>query len=92
MGVGGYDGLGEDYKKKRITQHKNGEVKSIRNRRPLELIHCEIYLKEFDARRRERFLKITEIKCLLKMQIKDLLAEINWRGGRVVEGATLEKS
>ena len=63
--------------KKRLRQHKNGTVKSTKNRRPVKLIHYEIYSKESDARRREKFLKTTEGKHHLKKQIRDLLAEIN---------------
>ncbi|MFH1822101.1 MAG: GIY-YIG nuclease family protein [Patescibacteria group bacterium] len=85
-----YTGFTGDLKK-RIAQHNSGEVKSTRYRRPVKLIHCEIYLRESDARRREKFLKTTEGKRLLKMQIRDLFNEIRWRGGRAVEGAALEK-
>lgn len=57
----------------RITDHKNGKVESTKHRRPLELIHAESYLLESDARRRERFLKTTEGKRLLRQQIRDIL-------------------
>ncbi len=70
--------------KKRVIQHKNGEVKSTIYRRPIKLIHSEIYLIESDARRREKFLKTTEGKRLLRMQIRDLLEEIKqerWPSG-----------
>jgi putative endonuclease len=62
--------------KERIKQHINGQVESTKNRRPVKLIHYEAYYKESDARRRERFLKTTEGKRFLKMQIRDLLNEI----------------
>ncbi len=62
--------------KERLLQHQNEKVKSTIHRRPLKLIHYEVYLKESDARRREKFLKTTEGKRLLKMQIRDLLNEI----------------
>ncbi|PIS40833.1 MAG: hypothetical protein COT26_01210 [Candidatus Kerfeldbacteria bacterium CG08_land_8_20_14_0_20_43_14] len=60
----------------RLIQHQNDEVKSTAHRRALKLIHYEVYLKESDARRRGKFLKTTEGKRLLKMQIRDLLNEI----------------
>ena len=56
-----------------VKQHQSGKVKSTRNKRPVKLFHYEAYLRESDARRRERFLKTTEGKRLLRMQIKDLL-------------------
>jgi putative endonuclease len=59
----------------RSAAHKNGKVASTRNRRPLELIHAERYSLESDARRREKFLKTTEGKRLLRQQLRDLLTE-----------------
>jgi putative endonuclease len=58
---------------RRIEEHNRGIVKSTCNRRPLELIHYEVYLLESDARRRERFLKASEGKRLLRKQIRDVL-------------------
>jgi len=60
----------------RLQQHNNGKVKSTAKRRPLKLIHYEVYSKKSDARRREKYLKTTEGKRFLKQQIKDLLHEI----------------
>ncbi|MDD4869579.1 MAG: GIY-YIG nuclease family protein [Kiritimatiellae bacterium] len=57
----------------RIADHKDGRVKSTQYRRPLELIHAESYCLESDARRREKFLKTTEGKHLLRQQIRDIL-------------------
>ncbi|MBI4713555.1 MAG: GIY-YIG nuclease family protein [Planctomycetes bacterium] len=74
-----YTGYTADLKG-RINQHTNGQVKSTRHKGPLELVHYEAYSKESDARRRERFLKTTEGKRLLRMQIRDLLNEIRREG------------
>lgn len=60
---------------RRIKEHKDGNVKSTGRRRPLELIHVERYFMESDARRREKFLKTTEGKRLLRQQIRDLLRD-----------------
>jgi len=60
---------------RRIKEHKDGKVKSAERRRPLELIHVERYCLESDARRREKFLKTTEGKRLLRQQIRDLLRD-----------------
>ena len=57
----------------RVKDHSLGKVASTMNRRPLELIHAESYCLESDARRRERFLKTTEGKRLLRQQIRDIL-------------------
>lgn len=57
----------------RVRTHSGGKVKSTEHKRPLELIHAERYTLESDARRRERFLKTTEGKRLLRMQIRDVL-------------------
>ena len=62
--------------RKRIQQHKVGSVKSTKLRRPVKLIHYEAYLKESDARRREKYLKTTEGKRFLKQQIRDLLDDL----------------
>ena len=61
--------------KRRYPEHKNGKVISTKLRRPLELIHYEAYFKKSDATRRERFLKTTEGKRLLKQQLRDILVE-----------------
>ena len=57
----------------RVEDHQNGKVASTKHRRPLELLHAERYRLESDARRRERFLKTTEGKRLLRQQIRDIL-------------------
>ena len=59
--------------KRRIKEHKNKKVKSTKNLIPLKLVLCEIYHLDSDARRREKFLKTTEGKRLLKKQIRDSL-------------------
>ncbi len=67
-----YTGFTKDLKR-RFSEHSSGNVASTKNRRPLQLIHYEAYLKKSDAERREKFLKTTEGKRLLKMQIRDIL-------------------
>lgn len=44
--------------KRRIEQHNNGEVISIKGRRPFELVYYEAYKSEKDARKREKNLKL----------------------------------
>ncbi len=67
-----YKGFTE-YLRKRIRDHQLGKVKSTRFRRPLKLIHYEIYLLKSDALRREKFLKTSIRIKLLKQQIRDIL-------------------
>ncbi len=43
--------------KLRYKEHHNGEVKSTKNRRPLELIYYEAYKNKKDAQDRENYLK-----------------------------------
>ncbi|OFZ58437.1 MAG: excinuclease ABC subunit C [Bacteroidetes bacterium RIFCSPHIGHO2_02_FULL_44_7] len=59
--------------KRRILEHKNGNVISTRHNRPVKLILYEAYLLKSDAQRREKYLKTTEGKRLLKQQIRDFL-------------------
>jgi putative endonuclease len=71
-----YTGFTADLQR-RLTEHKNGTVEFTRHRLPVELIHHEVYVLASDARRRERFLKTTEGKRLLKKQLRDILIQRN---------------
>jgi putative endonuclease len=46
--------------KKRIKEHKNGQVFSTRSRLPVDLIYYEACTNPDDAKRRERYLKTTQ--------------------------------
>jgi putative endonuclease len=61
--------------KRRYSEHRLGKVDSTKYKRPLELIFYEAYLRKTDSDRREKFLKTTEGKRLLKQQIRDILRE-----------------
>jgi putative endonuclease len=67
-----YKGLTDDLKR-RIGEHKAGKVKSTKKYQPIKLIHYEAYLIKEDAERREKFLKTTEGRRLLRQQLKELL-------------------
>ena len=67
-----YTGFTDDLRR-RYKQHTNGLNISTKHKRPLVLIHYEAYLLKTDATRRERFLKTTEGKRLLKQQVRDIL-------------------
>jgi putative endonuclease len=69
-----YTGRTDDLKR-RIPEHERGGVESTRHYRPLKLIHYEAYLLRTDADRRERFLKTTEGKRLLRQQLRDILLQ-----------------
>jgi putative endonuclease len=69
-----YKGYTKDLQE-RLTFHRRGKVKSTKNYLPVSLIHYECYLKQSDALRREKFLKTTEGRRLLRSQIRDILEE-----------------
>jgi putative endonuclease len=70
-----YTGFTNDLRR-RIAEHKRGKVESTRHIFPIKLIYYEAYILESDAIRREKFLKTTEGKRLLRQQIRDLLNDI----------------
>ncbi len=59
--------------KERIKQHSQGDVISTRNRRPLKLIHAEIFINESDARAREVYLKSGYGRQQLRKMLKNTL-------------------
>ncbi|MBU0647928.1 GIY-YIG nuclease family protein [Patescibacteria group bacterium] len=68
-----YKGITSDLKR-RFYEHSNGSVKSTKNYKPIKLIHYEAYSLKSDCERREKFLKTTEGRRLLRQQIRDILA------------------
>ena len=73
-----YTGFSPDLKS-RFKAHTNGFVKATKHRRPLKLIYYEGYLKELDARRREKYLKGGNGKEELKIQLKEVLRELGYK-------------
>jgi len=67
-----YIGFTSDLKK-RLSKHKTGNVSSTKSRRPLVLIHCELFLSKHDALRREKYLKTTQGQKGLKLILRDYL-------------------
>lgn len=61
--------------KQRLKDHNLGKVRSTKYKLPVKLLHLEIYRLKSDAQRRERFLKTTEGKRLLRQQIRDVLRD-----------------
>lgn len=70
-----YTGYTNDLKK-RVEQHKNGEVKSTMNRRPLKLVYYEACLDQQDATRREKYLKSGSGKIYIKNRLKNFWSDI----------------
>ncbi len=60
--------------RKRFKQHAEGETRSTKGRRPLELIYYEMCKNEIDARTREIFLKTGMGKRYLKSRLKRFLS------------------
>ena len=59
--------------KSRVQQHLGGKVASTRNRRPLCLIFSERYINKKDAQRREKYLKSSVGKRMLRLILKETL-------------------
>ncbi|QQG41325.1 MAG: GIY-YIG nuclease family protein [Candidatus Woesebacteria bacterium] len=73
-----YTGFTPDLKS-RFKAHTNGYVKATKYRRPLKLIYYEAYVKELDARRREKYLKGGNGRDTLKVQMKEELEDLHYK-------------
>ena len=62
----------------RIKNHNDGKTKSTAPRRPLELIFCEFYLFEADARKREMYFKTTMGKKAVKLMLRGTLLKLGY--------------
>lgn len=51
-----YTGYSNDVRR-RLLEHQNGKVYSTREKRPIEMIFCELYKNRKDAIQREKFFK-----------------------------------
>ncbi len=63
---------------KRLIDHNKGGTKSTSTRRPLKLVFCEFYISKKDAQRREKYLKTTQGKRMLRLMLRDTLATIGY--------------
>jgi putative endonuclease len=59
--------------RKRLRLHNNGAIRSTNPRRPFELIFNEAYRSEYDAKRREIYLKSTKGRTTLKTMLQSFL-------------------
>jgi putative endonuclease len=64
----------------RVTKHNQGGSPSTAPRRPLDLIFCEFYLFEADARKREGYFKTTMGKKAIKLMLKGTLEKMGYKG------------
>ena len=67
-----YTGFTDDLKR-RVADHKAGNVQSTTHRRPLSLIYYEACLDKNDAVRREKYLKTHYGKMFLKKRLTSYL-------------------
>ena len=67
-----YKGFTSDLKR-RLREHSLGKNKSTAYRRPLRLVYYESYLIKQDAEAREKYLKTSMGKRVIKKQLKYLL-------------------
>lgn len=64
----------------RVKKHNSGGNISTANRIPLELIFCEYYLFEEDARKREKYFKTTMGKKAIKLMLNTTLEKMGYKG------------
>ena len=70
-----YTGFTRNFKK-RFIEHQNGQNLSTKSRIPFELIYYEAYLLEEDALNRERYLKTSMGKRVLKKQLSSFIKRL----------------
>lgn len=58
---------------RRMREHNDGKSTSTAPYRPWKCIYCEICLNEIDARRRERYLKTSQGRRMLRRRLKEYL-------------------
>ena len=67
-----YKGVTEDLRR-RLSEHETGNVSATKPYRPVVLIGYEAFILKSNALRREKFLKTTEGRRLLRQQYHDIL-------------------
>jgi putative endonuclease len=70
-----YTGVTHDLRK-RVKEHNEGKNISTSYRQPLKLIYYEAYILKKDAQAREKYLKTSMGKRVLKKQLKHFLESI----------------
>lgn len=64
---------------RRLDEHNSGRNTSTAARRPLVLIHAEMYASKGDALRRETYLKTAKGRRTLRLMLREELAAGNKR-------------
>ena len=67
-----YTGITSDLRK-RVKEHNSGKNISTSYRRPLKLIYYEAYLRKDDVLAREKYLKTSMGKRVLKKQLRNYI-------------------
>jgi putative endonuclease len=62
---------------RRLQEHRRGETKSTKGRRPLVFIYAEIHKSEQDAKRREGYFKTAKGKSTLRQMLRDSLDKLD---------------
>ena len=62
--------------KQRLANHISGKVSTTSKYLPTKLVGYEAYLLKSDALRREKYLKTTEGKRLLRQQYRDIITSV----------------
>lgn len=70
----------------RIKAHNDGKTKSTAPRRPLELVFCEFYFFEADARKREMYFKTNAGKKAVKLMLGETLLRMGYKRSKGIEG------
>ena len=73
-----YSGFTTDIEN-RVSNHNAGRTPCTAARRPLELIFCESYLFEADARKREMYFKTSPGKKAIKLMLGSTLQKLGYR-------------
>ena len=60
---------------RRISEHKQGKVRCTNGRRPLKIIYYESFINKMDALRRERYLKSSKGRNMLRQLLRTTLEE-----------------
>jgi putative endonuclease len=79
--------------KARLRLHNDGALRSTSPRRPFELIFYEAYRSEYDAKRREIYLKSTKGRTTLKTMLQNFFqASEGAATYRTVRGSALYRT
>ncbi|KKU29305.1 MAG: hypothetical protein UX80_C0004G0082 [Candidatus Amesbacteria bacterium GW2011_GWA2_47_11b] len=70
-----YTGFTADLRR-RLSQHLSGQVHTTSRMGEIELIYYEAFMSKIDAVRREKYLKTTMGKRMVKLALRDTLGPV----------------